>query len=848
MRDTSAKDLVSSIFHPRKRIRRKEKHKNAESIETEGESDVSFTDRTVDQDLDIQGLKVMLESGVGAGTSSFTVSSAPASATLNPLFPADVADVQEQAEAPAGSADAEQTDTATGSEVEVKRYPAYQFGPVAPVAETENSKPKILRRYSEDAFGRSARVEPGGGALLRPFARDGSLVENAQQQLRRLHLDTKALHHKQELERMEREKRSVAKERIEREINKTLQELEFEENESPNESPQLSSDLAVAGNGGGSVRSEMDRCKLALYENRLRFFTDFGEKKPSGPLFQQGGGVQSGISSTVSPAPLTRRLSDQPGDLLRAKDDCLLRAAPVRAHSVSPSIIGREQKYTFERPYVNSDTVGSTTCDSSSSFQRLDRSLAAVFETPSSTNVTCVQLCASSQPLIFSSSKLSDKDFSTSSAGSLTVSILAESSSTARSSLASSGDHSAKDSVFSEKSPTESEPNLPASADSGFMPEIVTSGIRDLGIQCEGKSMRVSADTTSGSHPDVTSVTEGLDIVGSQEKISLQSDNSLSNKEAASTASFMKESLSKTGLDIFNEAPHTSEVDMPSSDILKDDSVGLLEETAIPAAFKMPEENSAFAEVVKESCLVSLPETNQLDHEAGSSEVDLARGDRTAVAVDLSPIICSSVGENLDLSAHMNSTGDRKFCLRTTDFTESAPVSASVTTDDILLNCSLPLKPENSFNIEREPTGVGNVSEKTCKNTVSIGREVNLSRLISSEEVTLCEVTGTPAPGAETCGRAAQHGSVLLPTSVKSAANLPSVAPAPTSCHRFTRASNFTAKKLQRRHSIGSGPLQGLRWGTATQRLPAEPSSRQFESRDSSKIHPAASLPLLPNP
>lgn len=834
-RDTSAKDLVSSIFHPRKRIRRKEKHKNAESIETEGESDVSFTDRTVDQDLDIQGLKVMLESGVGAGNFSFTVSSAPASATLNPLFPANVADTQEQKEAPADSMDAEQTDATTGSEVEVKRYPAYQFGPVATVAETENSKPKILRRYSEDAFGRSARVEPGGVAL-RPFARDGSLVENAQQQLRRMHLDTKALHHKQELERMEREKRSVAKERIDREINKTLQELEFEENESPNESPKLGG--SSEGNDNSSVRSAMDRCKLALYEDRLRFFTDFGEKKPSSPLFRQGGGTQSGVSSTVSPAPLTRRLSDQPGDSSRAKDDCLLRAAPVRAHSVSPSIIGREQKYDFERPYINSDTIGST-CNSSS-FQRLDRSLAAVLETPSSTNVTCVQLSASSQPLVFSSSK-SAKDFSRSSAGSLTVSFLTESS-TPRSSLASSGDHSAKDSVFSEKSPTESEPNLPASADSGFIPEIMTSSIQDLGIQCEDKSMRVSADVIPGSPPDVTSVTEELDIVGSQEKISLHSDNSLLSKEAVSTASFMKESLSKTGLDKFYEVLHTSGADMPSSDILKDSSGGLLEETAIPADFKISEEKSAFAEVVEESCLVNLPKINQLVHAAaGSSEVDVACGDRTVVAIDL-----SNFGENLDLNTDMNLTGGRKFCLHTTDFTGSTPVSTDVAaTDDILLNCSLPLKPENSFNVEQEATGDDNASEKTCKDIVSNGQEVIVSRLIS------CEVTGTPAPGysgGEADGSAAQHSSTILPTSVKSAANLPSVASAPTSCHRFTRASNFIAEKLQRRHSIGSGPLQGLQCEMATRHLPGEPSFRQFESHDLSKIHPAASLPLLPNP
>lgn len=495
-RDLSAKDLVSSILHAaNKKIRRKDRNKSAESIETEGESDVSYSDRNIDQEMEIQGMREFLESGshhlAFATTSSSTVvSSSPATpAGCSSSISLETAKTQ-QTVAIKTSTEKGATKPSTvqaRSALDVKRYPAYHFDPVGTTAETENSKPKILRRYSEDAFGITTAAEHDE-VTLRPFMRDGSLVEHAEQQLRRLHHDTRALYHKQELERMEREKRASAKERVEREFSKTIQELELEEAES-NSPSKLSSDAATSSADGSSVRSAMDRCKLAMYENRLRFFTDFGDRKAFSPVFRQGTATQSSSSASVSPLPLTRRLSDQPSDSsLRREDDCLLAAAPpTRAHSVSPSIIGRETRYGFDVVDKNSES-SKFSREPSSSVKRFDRSLAVVSENQSSSDLAAGQLLAVGQPLVMPSpTRCSSKGLSTSSVSSSLAVSFGTDSSTTRSSTASfsgdgSSDLSAKDSVFPEKTPSESEQTLPDVTD--ITHKFRTSYIRDESGTC----------------------------------------------------------------------------------------------------------------------------------------------------------------------------------------------------------------------------------------------------------------------------------------------------------------------------------------------------------------------------
>lgn len=846
-RDSSARDRVSSIFHPRKKTRRKDKHRNAESVETEGESDVSFTDRTVDQDLDIQGIKMMLESGAVTGFSSVTVSSEPTAAVgLNSLISAEVVDTVEQKAALVVSSDTSLKVASFGAAAEVKRYPIYQFGSTVPAVENENSRPKILRQHSDNTLGPSALTEPGHVAR-RPCVHDESLVEHAQQQLRRLHLDSKTLYHKHELEQIECEKRAVAKKRIEKEFNKIFQELELEKDDSV-ELQKFGPSSAVAADSGdnsSSVRSAMDRCKLAMYENRLRFFTDFGEKKTFSPVFHHGDGSQIGFSSNASPTPLTRRLSDQQSDFLKVDDNCLLRAAPMRAHSASPSVIGREPKYTFDLLEEVSDLCA-TTCQSS--FQKLDRPLATVSEIHSSTDVTGCQPHAFIEPLTFSPGKSSVKVSSTGSTC-ITVSCGTDSS-TARSSLASSGDQSAKDSVFSEKSPTESEPVLPASADSGFIPEIVASNMHETTVPCQRRSVKASTDVIPCSPADLTAAianaSEGCSSVCSQETIVLLSGDGLSSKGAVSSASLINELQSEAVLDVFISEHRNSD-----SDISIDDNVKSSQETTIPGDLKASEVNFPLTDVVRGSHLVSLHNTNQVDHPIGNCG-DIVSSDRNAVEFYSGQVVCS---ENLVLNTGLNLTDGNELCLHATDFPEAA-------SEDVLLSSSLPLKSEDGFTIKKELADINNVSKNSCSSIALNICTVNPSRVPCFDKIQLCEVTNASVlrgcnSERNTCA-VTQPSSILHPEAVQPdtflqtttpAEKFPSNAPRSAFCGWFApRVSHCNTKEPSRRHSVGGGPLQNS-LPEIIQPWQGNPTSfSQFESCDLSNIHPAASLPMLPIP
>lgn len=858
-RDTSARDLVSSIFHPRKKTRRKDKHRNAESIETEGESDVSFTDRTVDQDLDIQGIKMMLESGVVTGFSSVAVGSESTTASLNSSISAEVADTVEQKAALVVSSNTSLKVASFGSAAEVKRYPTYQFGSTVPAVENENSRPKMLRQYSENTLGPSVLTEPGHVAL-HPCVHDESLVENAQQQLKCLHLDSKALHRKHELEQVECEKRAVAKKRIEKEFNKIFQELELEKDDSVElQKFGLSSAVAAdSGDNSSSVRSAMDRCKLAMYENRLRFFTDFGEKKTSSLVFHHGDGSQIGFSANVSPTPLTRRLSDQQSDSLKTDDNCLLRAAPMRAHSASPSVIGRESKYTFDLLEEVSDLCA-TACQSSSSFQKLDRPLATVSEIHSSTDVTGCQPHVFFKPLAFSPSKASVKGSSASSTC-ITVSCGTDSS-TARSSLASSGDQSAKDSVFLEKSPTESEPVLPASADSGFIPEIVASSIQDSTVQCQRRSVEASTDVIPCSQADVTATianaSEGCKGVCSRENIVLLSNDGLSSKEAVFSASLINKLQPEAVLGVFSSKPRISGSDILSSDISTVDNVKSSQETTTPD-LKASEVNFSLTDVVRDSHLVSLHNTNQADHPVGNYG-DIISSERNDVELYSGQVVCSDISENLVLNTGVNLTDENELCLRATDFAEAASVPTDAATSDVLLSSSLPLKSEDGFTVKKELTEVNDVSRKSSGSIALNVCAVHPSRVSCFDKINLCEVTNASVPRGCNSERnscaVSQHIGTLHPELLQPATfpqttpatKFPPNAPQSAFCGWLAHLSHCNTKELRRRHSVGGGPLQNS-LPEKIQSCPGDPNVSQCESCDLSNIHPATSLPMLPIP
>lgn len=105
----------------------------------------------------------------------------------------------------------------------VAKYPAYQHEGYRSFS-TENAKPSMLRRYSEDVLSERR----GDDEVAQRF---GQSSVKTQQQRRRLQMETQQLKQKEEERRMEQEKRALAKQRIELELAKTRAELEEEEKE-----------------------------------------------------------------------------------------------------------------------------------------------------------------------------------------------------------------------------------------------------------------------------------------------------------------------------------------------------------------------------------------------------------------------------------------------------------------------------------------------------------------------------------------------------------------------------------------------------------------------------------------
>ena len=107
---------------------------------------------------------------------------------------------------------------------EVTKYPAYQLEQYQ-LFQTENAKPQLsLRRGSADSVLSERRGDDEVGH--HPSSVTKSRAYQAQQHLKRLQLDAAALRQKDEARRIESEKRAIAKQRIELELEKTRAELE----------------------------------------------------------------------------------------------------------------------------------------------------------------------------------------------------------------------------------------------------------------------------------------------------------------------------------------------------------------------------------------------------------------------------------------------------------------------------------------------------------------------------------------------------------------------------------------------------------------------------------------------
>ena len=107
---------------------------------------------------------------------------------------------------------------------EVTKYPAYQLEQYQ-LFQTENAKPQLhFRRGSADSVLSERRGDDEIGH--HPSSITKSRTYQAQQHIKRLQLDTAALRQKEQERRIESEKRALAKQRIELELEKTRAELE----------------------------------------------------------------------------------------------------------------------------------------------------------------------------------------------------------------------------------------------------------------------------------------------------------------------------------------------------------------------------------------------------------------------------------------------------------------------------------------------------------------------------------------------------------------------------------------------------------------------------------------------
>ena len=109
---------------------------------------------------------------------------------------------------------------------EVTKYPAYQLQQYE-LFQTENAKPQLnMRRGSADSILSSERREDDEIGHHPSSVSRSSRTYQAQQHMKRLQLEAAALRQKEDQRRIESEKRAIAKQRIEMELEKTKAELE----------------------------------------------------------------------------------------------------------------------------------------------------------------------------------------------------------------------------------------------------------------------------------------------------------------------------------------------------------------------------------------------------------------------------------------------------------------------------------------------------------------------------------------------------------------------------------------------------------------------------------------------
>ena len=245
-RDVSAKDLVSSIISAaNKKIRKKDKYRSTDSVEVDADSEVSYNERNIDREIELRRIKELTpqlpslqkeesSSSLEVSITSSVKTSSSTAVTLRTqtqptgtesrdtgLFNAKMVFLHRKDSEPTMALPTPNID------LQVTRYPALVQPELTSYA-TENAKPTLLRRYSEDIL-----TERKGGehdeVNHQPHGRTTHFTRRAQLHLASLDKGKQELRQKEEERRQTQQQLASDRKRIELELQRTREEMERED-------------------------------------------------------------------------------------------------------------------------------------------------------------------------------------------------------------------------------------------------------------------------------------------------------------------------------------------------------------------------------------------------------------------------------------------------------------------------------------------------------------------------------------------------------------------------------------------------------------------------------------------
>ncbi|KAK2165652.1 hypothetical protein LSH36_47g05017 [Paralvinella palmiformis] len=275
-RDVSVKDLMSSVIQAANRkIRKKDKPKTSDSVDIDMESEQnSYNERNIDKEIELRRGRdtsqncltkegsVNLEHVTSTTTASSSVSVHESKSSLSLEYsgtkePAHTsADLKTSVSSLAGMSttrsgtslnqvqEKDQWSPNDGSKnrakqqagLPIKHYPAYPRVDISS-PQVDNSKPSLLKKYSYDELPREEWSHEDEDSARAEGRRDHDevkkmygLTQQTRQHLRRIEQETEALRQRERERRKNQEHAAKARQRIERELQKTRRELEEDHN------------------------------------------------------------------------------------------------------------------------------------------------------------------------------------------------------------------------------------------------------------------------------------------------------------------------------------------------------------------------------------------------------------------------------------------------------------------------------------------------------------------------------------------------------------------------------------------------------------------------------------------